>query len=33
VLGEARANALVKQLWDIEAVSDIRPLIDATVRT
>jgi 2-methylcitrate dehydratase PrpD len=30
VLGEARAKALVKQLWDIEALGDIRPLVDAT---
>jgi hypothetical protein len=30
VLGEARAKALVKQLWDIEAMGDIRPLVDAT---
>ena len=30
VLGEARARGLVRQLWDIEAVSDIRPLIEAT---
>ena len=30
VLGAARAKALVKQLWDIEATSDIRPLVDAT---
>jgi 2-methylcitrate dehydratase PrpD len=30
VLSEARAKALVKQLWDIEALGDIRPLVDAT---
>jgi 2-methylcitrate dehydratase PrpD len=32
VLGAARASALVKQLWDIEAVGDIRPLVDATTK-
>ena len=30
VLGDARANALVKQLWDIEKVADITPLIEST---
>jgi hypothetical protein len=30
VLGDARAKALVQQLWDIEAVGDIRPLVEAT---
>src|SRR5215217_4192954 len=30
VLGDTRANALVKQLWDIEKASDIRPLVEAT---
>jgi 2-methylcitrate dehydratase PrpD len=30
VLGAARAEALVRQLWDIEAITDIRPLVDAT---
>ena len=30
VLGEARAKALVRQLWDIETISDIRPLVEAT---
>ena len=30
VLGEARAKALVRQLWDIETIRDIRPLVDAT---
>jgi 2-methylcitrate dehydratase PrpD len=29
VLGAARANALVKQLWDIETVADIRPLVES----
>ena len=32
VLGEARARTLVRQLWDIEAVADIRPLLDATAK-
>jgi hypothetical protein len=32
VLGDVRAKALVKQLWDIETVRDIRPLADATAR-
>ena len=32
VLGEARAKALVKQLWDVEAIRDIRPLVDATAK-
>src|SRR6185295_19026040 len=30
VLGAARAKALVKQLWDIEAAADIRPLVETT---
>jgi 2-methylcitrate dehydratase PrpD len=30
VLGGSRAEALVKQLWQIEAISDIRPLVDAS---
>jgi 2-methylcitrate dehydratase PrpD len=30
VLGEARARALVRQLWDIEALANIRPLVKAT---
>jgi 2-methylcitrate dehydratase PrpD len=30
VLGGSRAEALVKQLWDIEGISDIRPLVDAS---
>ena len=30
VLGDPRAKALVKQLWDIEALADIRSLVDAT---
>ena len=30
VLGEARARALVRQLWDIEALADIRALVEAT---
>ena len=30
VLGGARAKALVKQLWDIETISDIRPLVEAS---
>jgi hypothetical protein len=33
VLGQARAKALVRQLWDIEAISDIRPLVEATATT
>jgi 2-methylcitrate dehydratase PrpD len=28
VLGAARAKTLVKQLWDIEAATDIRPLVE-----
>ena len=32
VLGDARAKALVAQLWDIEAIMDIRPLLDATAQ-
>src|SRR5437764_7921144 len=27
VLGEARAVSLAKQLWDIETIADIRPLV------
>ena len=30
VLGAARAQALAKQLWDVETISDIRPLVEAT---
>ena len=30
VLGEQRARALVGQLWDVEALADIRPLVEAT---
>jgi hypothetical protein len=30
VLGGARAKALVRQLWDIETISDIRPLVEAS---
>ena len=30
VLGTARAKALVTRLWEIEATSDIRSLVDAT---
>src|ERR1043165_1687426 len=30
VLGAARAQALVKQLWDVEAIGNIRPLVEAT---
>ncbi|MEA2872783.1 MAG: hypothetical protein QOH67_2759, partial [Hyphomicrobiales bacterium] len=32
VLGKARASTLVKQLWDIETASDIRPLVEATAQ-
>ena len=32
VLGDARAKALVRQLWDIETVRDIRPLVESTAR-
>jgi 2-methylcitrate dehydratase PrpD len=32
VLGGIRAKALVQQLWDIEAIKDIRPLVDATTK-
>jgi 2-methylcitrate dehydratase PrpD len=31
VLSTARAKTLANQLWDIEALTDIRPLVDATV--
>ena len=30
VLGDARAASLAKQLWDVEALRDIRPLVEAT---
>jgi 2-methylcitrate dehydratase PrpD len=30
VLGDARAKELAEQLWNIEAISDIRPLVEAT---
>jgi hypothetical protein len=30
VLGDARAKTLVQQLWDVEAIGDIRPLVEAT---
>jgi 2-methylcitrate dehydratase PrpD len=30
VLGDARAKTLVRQLWDVEAAGDIRPLVEAT---
>ena len=33
VLGNARAKFLVKQLWDIEATDDIRPLVKATAQS
>jgi 2-methylcitrate dehydratase PrpD len=33
VLGEPRAKSLVTQLWDIEALTDIRPLVEATARS
>ncbi len=32
VLGDASAERLAKQLWDIETISDIRPLVEATTR-
>ena len=32
VLGSARAASLAKQLWDIEALGDIRPLVEATAK-
>jgi 2-methylcitrate dehydratase PrpD len=32
VLGEARAKALVQQLWDVEAIGDIRPLVESTAQ-
>ena len=32
VLGDARAASLARQLWDIEAVGDIRPLVEATAQ-
>ena len=33
VLGEKRAAALATQLWDVEALTDIRPLVEATARS
>ena len=30
ILGDKRAKALVKQLWDVETISDIRPLVEST---
>jgi len=33
VLGEVHAKALVRQLWDVETIEDIRPLVDATARS
>jgi 2-methylcitrate dehydratase PrpD len=30
VLGQPRAQALVRQLWDVETIRDIRPLVEAT---
>jgi 2-methylcitrate dehydratase PrpD len=33
VLGDARAKTLVAQFWDIEGLSDIRPLVDSTTRS
>jgi 2-methylcitrate dehydratase PrpD len=33
VLGAARAASLAKQLWDIEALGDIRPLVEATAKS
>jgi len=32
VLGSARAKSLVNQLWDVEALQDIRPLVEATTQ-
>ena len=32
VLGAPRAASLARQLWDIEAIGDIRPLVEATTR-
>jgi len=32
VLGSTRAASLAKQLWDIDAVGDIRPLVEATAK-
>jgi len=32
VLGEVHAKALVRQLWDVETIEDIRPLVDATAQ-
>ena len=32
VLGAARAEALARQLWDIETVGDIRSLVEATAQ-
>jgi 2-methylcitrate dehydratase PrpD len=32
VLGDARAKSLVRRLWDIEAIGDIRPLVEATAK-
>jgi 2-methylcitrate dehydratase PrpD len=33
VLGDARAKTLAKQFWNIEALSDIRPVVEATADT
>jgi 2-methylcitrate dehydratase PrpD len=33
VLGDQRTKALVRQLWDVEALTDIRPLVEATTRS
>jgi hypothetical protein len=32
VLGTARAKDLAQKFWDIEAVGDIRPLVESTAQ-
>ena len=32
VLGEARAGELAQRLWDIEALDDVAPLVEATAK-
>jgi hypothetical protein len=32
VLGTARANALAEQLWSIEAISDVAPLVESMAK-
>jgi hypothetical protein len=32
VLGTARAKALAEQLWSIEAISDVAPLVESMAK-